>query len=65
MAGTDLGGGGITPADLEKAVIKGIQVPLKGMNRRQTPIEVSIDGRVIGRTVTDYINRENRAFVPS
>ena len=67
LAGTELGGGGITAADLEKAVVKGMQTAMKTMNtnRPQTPIEVKIDGRVIGRTVTDYINKENRVFVPS
>jgi len=66
IAGTDLGSGGISPQDLQKAVATGMATALKAASSRSRPqpIEVSLDGRVIGRAVMDEIGKQMSAVVP-
>ena len=62
IAGTDLGGGP-SAKDIQKAVMMGVREALKAGGQRQ-PIEISLDGRVVGRAVTDFINQEYNLYNP-
>ncbi len=66
IAGTDLGSGGISPQDLQKAVAAGMATALKAAssNSRSRPIEVSLDGRVVGRAVMDEMAKQMSPVIP-
>ncbi len=61
FAGTDLGGP--SAKEIQKAVMTGVREALKAGGQRQ-PIEISLDGRVVGRAVTDFINQEYNLYTP-
>jgi hypothetical protein len=61
IAGTDLGGP--SAKEIQKAVMTGVREALKAGGQRQ-PIEISLDGRVVGRAVTDFINQEYNLYTP-
>ena len=66
IAGTDLGGGGISPKELEMAVAKGMQSALKMMKSPSSGknVQVVLNNRIVGEVI-DGIEKQYGLLSPS
>ncbi len=60
LAGTNLGGG-MSASDIQKAVQAGVTA---AMSRNNRPVEVTLDGRILGRAMMDELNKQMSPITP-